>query len=422
MNNSYTTSGLSNRVHAFLVFFIALCSIRFYDFVPETMGKAIVLLADLLIIGFLLLFIVYGEGKSVKRHFSTEILMIFSSFIISSFAALLFHEQPITVTLYAQFAFYTFFFYFLLSNIEPDPDKIVKLFLWLGYLYAVIYFMQYLVYPTQLVSSKVLIDRGTVRIGMPGAEYMMVSWFILLNRYFNTKKIINILGLIPFVVIIIILATRQLLATTVLITFIQIILSKQLKSKISVFIMIALATIPFYFLFQDIFNEIISVSKKQQSDIGENIRLLAARFFMYDLNHNPLWIITGNGFPGPHSEYGVYLNRISKELGYYMSDVGIIGDFAKFGILYAIAELSLIFRLILFKHHPDFMFLRYIALMMLMTLFTGAGFGSGLIIQMCFFLYLIDKQIEKRNETAKEKVVDEYNVDETPAKEELQPV
>jgi hypothetical protein len=253
MNKSYTSSGLSNLLHTFLIWFIALCSLRFYDFVPETFGKAVVLLADLIIITFLLLFIVYGEGKSVKRHFSTEMLMIFSCLIISAFAAVLFHEQPITVTLYAQFAFYTLFFYFLLSNLEPDPDKILKLFLWLGYFYAVIYFVQYLIYPTQLVSSKVLIDRGTVRIGMPGAEYMMVSWFILLTRYFNTKKIINIFGLIPFVVIIIILATRQLLATTVLITLIYIILSKQLKSKISVFIMIAVAIIPFYFLFLDIF-------------------------------------------------------------------------------------------------------------------------------------------------------------------------
>ncbi len=392
-NSSPTFSGYINSL---LIWFIALCSIRFYDFVPETLGKAVVLLSVLVIFTILLLFIVYGQGKPVTRHFTTEIFIIFGSLIMSAFAALLFHEQPITVTLYAQFAFYTFFFYFLLSNINPNPQKIITLFLWLGYFYAIIYFVQYLLYPTQLVSSKVLIDRGTVRIGLPGAEYMMVSWFVLLTRYFNTKKIINIIGLIPFVVVLIILATRQMLAATVLVTFLYILFTRQLKSKISVFALIAISIIPFYFLFQGIFEEMISVSKDQQSAMHEDIRLLAAKFFMYDLNHNPLWIITGNGFPGPHSEYGVYLNRISKELGYYMSDVGLIGDFSKFGIFYAIAELTLIIRLIIFKHHTDFMFLRYIAIMMLMTLFTGAGFGSGLIIQMCFFLYLVDKQIENK--------------------------
>jgi hypothetical protein len=264
------------------------------------------------------------------------------------------------------------------------------MFIWLGYIYAFIYFLQYLVYPVQLVSSKVLIDRGTVRIVMPGAEYLFATWFIFLYRFFKTRKPIYILGLIPFIVILIIMATRQLIASIVLLTLLNIYQSKLIKSKLFVIILIGMAITPFYFLFQGIFDQIFAITSKQQGALNESIRFLAAKYFLFEFNPNPLWVLTGNGMPGSHSEYGAFLYRLSSTLGYYKSDVGIIGDFSSFGILFVAAQIIFLLKLAFYKIHGKYSFVKYMSLTMLLTMFTGAGLRASAIVMICLILYIVD--------------------------------
>ncbi|MBN2272718.1 MAG: hypothetical protein JXK95_00170 [Bacteroidales bacterium] len=393
MKNELTTTHKSNYVDSILIWFITLCSLKFYTlFVPETFGKAIILFGVLLVPGLLIVHFVYGKSISSRKHFIIEIILIFTAFFVSTIAARYFHSQSIMTTIFAQYEFYVFLFYFLIHRMKPDPDKLLTMFIWLGYIYAIIYIVQYLLYPTQIVNSKILADRNTVRIMMPGAGYMITAWFILLSRYFRTKQIINIIGLIPFVLVIILLGTRQIMATTALLTLLNILMSRTIKSKIFTYALIALAIVPFYFLFQGVFDQIIAVSHKESSSIQNNIRFLAARYFLFDLNDNPLWILTGNGMPGPHSDYGRFLYRISDQLGYFQSDVGIIGDFSKFGILFALAEIVFLIKMALCKCREKYSFIRYNALMILMSMFTGAGLGAAMIVQICFMLYITDTE------------------------------
>jgi hypothetical protein len=376
-----------------LIWLIALCSLKFYTFlISVTISKATVLGGLMIVVFFLGIHLVYGKGSGFKKHFKAELWMIFISLFISVFAANVFHEQNIGSTLFAQYEFYFFIFYFLLHRLKPDPDKLLNMFLWLGYGYSIIYFIQYIAYPMEIVSSKAIEDRGTIRILMPGAEFLITAWFILLSRFFTTRSIKHIIGLLPFVIILILLATRQVIAATVLLTILAIIFSKTLKSKFAVIGLIVVAIIPFYFLFQGIFDQMMDVSRVQRTNMGENIRMLAARYFLFDLNPNPVWIITGNGMPGPSSTYGKFLFRISEELGYHQSDVGLIGSFSRFGILFALAELIFLFRLVFFKVNEKYTFIRYNALMMLLTLFTGAGLRSSTIVLLCFMFYIIDSE------------------------------
>ncbi|MBN1415979.1 MAG: hypothetical protein JW973_12820 [Bacteroidales bacterium] len=391
-NNTYTTPYHTNAVDNILIWLIALCSLKFYTFlIPMIVAKSLALLGVVLVLGLIIIHLVYGNGLVIRKRFRIETVMIFIALIISVFAAKFFHEQSISLTLFSQYEFYLFLFYFLLHKMRPDPDKLMNMFIWLGYIYAFIYFLQYVAYPAQIVTSKTIFDRGTVRVLMPGTEYMVATWFILLSRYFRTKKIINIIGLLPFIIILIFLAVRQLIAATALLTLLNILLSKTLKSKVLVAFLIVLTIIPFYFLFQGIFDQLLEVSHKETSaSLQNNVRFLAAKYFLFDHNHNPLWILTGNGMPDQKSAYGKFLWQLSEKLGYYMSDVGIIGDFSKFGILFALAEISFLAKLSLYRCREKYSFIRYSALMSIMTLFTGAGLGASGIVKMCFLFYIMD--------------------------------
>jgi hypothetical protein len=373
-----------------LIWLIALCSIRFYTFlIPVTAAKAVALAGIALLLGMLAVYTVYGNRSEIRKRFTAQIVMIFMALIISAFAGLFFHNQPVMDSLFAEVEFLFFLTYILLHLIKPDPDRLVDMFVWIGYMYCIIYFVQYLVYPIHIVSARTMVDRGTVRSSMPGLEYMFASWFILLSRYFITNRIKYLIGLFPVLIIIILLASRQLIAATVFLTFLNILLSKKVKSKFAVFFLITLSIIPFFFLFQGIFNEIFSLTKRHQG-VADNIRLLTAHYFLFDFNHNPLWILTGNGSPSGHSEYGMFLTRISDKWGYYMSDVGVIGDFSKFGILFTLAQLIYLIKLSIYKYREKYSFVRYVALSMLITMFSGAGLLGPTIVHICFLFYIVD--------------------------------
>jgi hypothetical protein len=355
-----------------------------------TVAKGVSLMGVLLVFGLLMIYIAYANDDGIRKRFGTEIWMIFIALIVSAFACVFFHEQSILTSLFSQYEFYIFILYFLLHRMRPDTVKIVDMFVWLGYIYCFIYFLQYFAYPAKIVSSIIFNDRGTIRIFMPGSQYIFASWFILLSRFFITKRVINLIGLIPILIVFILLGTRQVLATVILLTLLNILLSRAIKSKVTTYILIALMLIPFYFLFQGIFDQLFEVSRKAQSGMKDNIRVLAANYFLFDFNRNPLWVITGNGMPGPHSHYGTFLSNMSEKLGYYQSDIGIIGDLSKFGILFALAQLMFMIKLIFLKYSEKHAFIRYNAIAMLLTMFTGAGLGSGIIVFICLMFYIAE--------------------------------
>lgn len=391
--NAYNISVLDGL----FIWIIALFGVKVYTFlITPTIGKALTLGCFIIVTALLLIHIIYGKRSEVKKGFLLEVSFIFISLIISVFAAYLFYDQSIRVTAFAQYEFYIFLFYFLIHRLRPDPDKILTMCVWLGYGYTIVYFLQYLAYPTEITSSKAISDRGSIRILIPGSEFMVTGWFIQLTRYFITKKIKYIIALFPYLVIIILLATRQVMAGMALITIYGVISSKTLKSKAWVLILIIISVIPFYFLFQEVFTHIFEVSQRDSDNFSDDIRVIAAKYFLFELNPNPVWIITGNGMPGPHTSYGQFLHRLAEELGYYQSDVGIIGSFSRFGIFFALGELLIVGRLALRRFDEKLKFVKYNALLMLMTMFTGAGLKASTIILLCFMMYVTDLDTQQK--------------------------
>lgn len=396
LSNSISKSYNSGYIDTVLIWCIALCSVKIFTFlVPFAIAKGFALAGSFLVIILLAMHIVYGKRSNIKKNFHIEIALILAALLLSAFAAEFFNDQSALSTIFYQYEFYMIFLYYLIHRIKPDPDKLLNVFLGMGYLYAAVYFLQYMAYPAEIVSSRFTESRGSVRINMPGSGFMFAGWFILLSRFFEKKDIKYIIALIPFIIVTILLASRQVLASMTLFTLLNILLSKQIKSKVLMYVVIALAIIPFYFLFQDVFNQIFEVTQRQQANMGKNVRLLASRYFLFDLNHNPLWILTGNGNPAPHSEYGDFLIRISDELGFYQSDVGIIGDFSKFGILFGLAEVIFLLKLVFYKVNEKYSFMRYFALASIMTIAVGAGMGAESFAIFCLMFYIVD--IDKQN-------------------------
>ncbi len=234
-------------------------------------------------------------------------------------------------------------------------------------------------------------DRGTIRIFIPGIQYMFTSYFILLGRFFTTKNAKYIIGLIPILIVVFLLGTRQLLAVILLLTLLNILFSRAVKSKFFTYLLIALCIIPFFYAFEGIFREILETSEQQISEgAAENIRYKASYFYLFNYNSNPLWILIGNGAPGLNSDYGNQVSMLSDKYGYYQSDIGIIGEFFKYGIIFVIGQIALLIKLLRIKLPEEHKFIIYNALSILLTMFVGAGLHASTIGLICFMMYFAD--------------------------------
>ena len=243
-------------------------------------------------------------------------------------------------------------------------------------------------------------DRGTLRIFMPGAGYLVIAYFIWLYYTFKAFKVRYVVFLLLSLGVFVLLGTRQVIASMLLLSILFIFQSKIVKSKFIIFMLIGLAIIPVYFIFQDIIYAMFEVTVSQSQSVESNIRLKAAKFFLTDFYPNNWAYFTGNGAAGS-SMYEVRITNYSERYGFYRSDIGLIGEYTKFGALFVIGVIIIFYRALTAKLPEHLMFIKYNFLGLILTLVTGAGaFGSSStnILINCMLLYLIDLYLNEKME------------------------
>lgn len=361
---------------------------------------------------FLVINMIYDRSRTFHMGFKREAWAMVIPLFIGLFSAKFFHEQSFAITIIAQHGVYFILFYFLLHKLKPHPEILMTIFIWLGYVYCILYTIQWAIFPRQIIFANMLFDRGTVRIFMPGPGYLFSGYFILLGRFFFTKNLKYIAGLIPYLIILLLMGTRQMIGSLVLATLINVLLSRTIRSKFFMYLLIASCLIPFYFIFQDIFDQMLSVTVEQKSEgITANIRYQAIIFYMFNVNKNPLWILVGNGMPDVLSNYGKMISSFGQNMGFYLEDIGLFADLFHYGIILVIAKLSIYIRLVRWPLLEKYTFIRYNVITILLTLFTGGGLNSSVLALTCMMMYIADiSKVDSELAEVKEPVAEKSTI------------
>ncbi len=383
-----------------IIIAIILSSLKFYSFafLPEVLIKVSEWLGIGLILVFTIVYVVYGREKPVRKNFIIPIILILFSVLLSMFGSYLFHDQSFALTAYAQRAMYLYMLYFLLHLMKVEGLFIIRTFVVLALIYMGIYIVQYVLYPIQITTTKMFIDRGTLRIFLSGAGYLVIAYFIWLYMLFRNYRLRYALFLLISLGIFVMMGTRQVLASMLLLTMLFIFQSKVIKSRLLLIVLIGFAVIPIYFLFQNIILSMFEVTQQQSRNLEGSIRVKAAMFFLTKFYPNELAYFIGHGNAGP-SLYGLRLARYAEEYGYYLSDIGLIGEYVEYGVMYVIGVFIILFKVLKTSLPENLMFIKYNFLGILLTLVTGGGaFGSGSnIIIICLLLYLVDLYISDKH-------------------------
>lgn len=377
-----------------LIILIILCSVSFFKI--KVIGKAdriFELLGVGLIIFFIVLFSTYGSKNNIiKQNYSFFIILMLIGVLISSLSVNYFYDQSIGTSLYQQRHTYFLLFYFLLPFLNPKPKLVIDLIFYTALVAAIIYILQYFAYPTKLTEAKMFLDRGTLRINLPGFTFIHLGYFLCLDQYFRTSKKKYLYGIFLLFITGLLSGTRTTLAIYVLISSGYLIINKHVKNKLLLFIIIGFIGFAGYIGFKGIIDEMRTSAERETSQGADYIRVRAANYFLSSLNKHKITYLIGKGHPDENSSYGRENKILAKKYGYYLSDVGIIGSYYKFGLLFALSALIILFKVLFKKLKSEYNFIKMFLVMQLIVIFIGyfsfEG-GDGAIVYI-FILYLTE--------------------------------
>lgn len=402
-----------------IILFIILSSMGMFNI--AFLGKDIIKIIELSGIGAILLVIVlqmvYSRGAAFAYSFKVEILLIFTGILLSMLMAYSGHNQGFSTTAIAQRFMYFYMFYFALHLIRISDKDLEKLMIYLAVAHVIFYMMQFMAFPNKIFDVRTSEDRGTLRIFLPGLSYLLLAYFYILNKLFERFSPGRLALLFFFFSIFILMGTRQIILSMFMLTMINVLLSKRVKSKAIILVLVVLSIFPIIFMFQDIFLNMLNVSQKQSEGFADDIRVRAATFFLTELFPNRLAYITGNGADSANSNYGFLIQSYRDAYGFYQSDVGLIGDYSRFGAFFVIGVFMIIYKVLTARLSVEYSYIKYFYINILLTLFTGGGaFGEGdSIVAICFTLYIIDidkhkQRIEDEDEEENDNQNDEVEI------------
>ncbi len=370
------------------------------SFIPFNVIKYIQLLSIGLIFLIVGIEYVYNREERFYPFFGKEVFIILLSIFLSMFGAYAGHGQSFGITFIAQRFMYFYIFYFLLHVLRADPRDIEKIIIGLGITITIFYLVQYVLYPKVIFNVRISKERGTLRIFLPGISFVMINFYYSMVRFFTKYEFKwGALFFLSFMIIVF-LGTRQILFSSLLIMIVFLITSKRIQSKLVLIPLGMLALIPIFFLFENIINEMLTLSKKQSSGEDDVQRIKTITFFLTDFYKNNIAYLVGNGVDSQNSPYGVEIQQMRIEKKYYLSDIGIIGNYVRYGVLFLVGAISILIKVFKYKLSPNLQYIKLYVAMITILLLTGGDFGDVYsYVPLLLMLYLID--VDLYDQTAK---------------------
>lgn len=329
---------MTKRIQVLFVFLFILIYLRFFDamFLDKSVVNYLVFIA---ILGSILVSIPFVMPKG-KGFVLPVQLMVFST-VISMVMANITWDQSFKNSIIETIPYMVWIFFFYLIHIKIPVKTIEKIIMVFGVIYAILYFYQLAQSPTvifgkPLRGNEFELQRGMMRIIFPGAGIFILAVFISINKLTSRVRgkwfwfSFSLLGII----IPIMQVTRQFIAGILLIYLFHFLKGQPFYKKA---IILAFCISMGFFIVNSgtqIFKGLNEALKEDVKEGWGNVRVQAGTYFLTEFSPDNATRVLGNGVPNwGESSYGIFVENMEKEYGYFMSDVGIIGIYAMFGVL-----------------------------------------------------------------------------------------
>jgi hypothetical protein len=225
------------------------------------------------------------------------------------------------------------------------------------------------------------------------------------HQYLNTQRLKHLFLAFIGLIGVYYHGARQFLAAAVVCMGIDVLFATG-RAKLNMIALGMCGGMILLFFSETLFGEYIEMTASQVENSDTDIRILAGNFFLNE--YWPSWVtkIIGNGRPSADSSYGQELNAFKEYFHFYRVDVGIIGSYNEFGILFVINVMWMNLKGLTNKFYDrNNMYLKLFFFNALMLLLISEYYADPASIPFyCMILYLIDKTYEEKK-LAQEAVV-----------------
>lgn len=343
----------------------------------------------------LIVIVFYKKINEETLIFKTNVFLFMLIPLISSLAAHWFHHQPLTFSILAVFKedFY-WLLYFVLHIFKIRPSQVIKLMIFVGLVWAGLTIGQQFTYPYYFFYRREDDFRaGVIRFMLDRHHYGIFLVLYYYNRFLNTQKIKHLLWVFIGLVAFYYFGARQYGVGVFICLFLSMFIVKGRGRNYAITFSL-LFVIAFFVLKNTLFAEYVSMTSEQLND-HDDIRRLSANFFLFDYWPNWLTRIIGNGREGWGSSYTAEIVSLMQDMGFYRTDVGIIGTYNLFGVFYVINNLWTHIKGLKIRNlrNNSYLILFFVHSFMLLLL-TDFFADVTAIPFYCFIFYLIDKYNE----------------------------
>lgn len=389
----------------FFIVLLTIVSIRAWSFqsIPESIYDAL----ELIVIFFLVFFVWvnYKKIKGKKLIFKDNVVLFMLIPVISIFGAFVYHDQPFYLSLLILRTNFYWLFYFLLHIYNVPVKKLIGLMTFVGIVWATLTIVQQFTYPVYYFftrtddeeTGKSILRAGIYRFQLSRYDFGEFVAIYFFDKFLRTKIFKYLLYVLFVLIGFYYFGTRQF-AIALILVIIMTAFMQSGKTKVLAIIFIAIVATFLIFYRDVLFSKFIELTSDQFNDKDGDVRILCAQYFMFE--YWPHWtaVFLGNGRAHGISSYGLELKNTATGLGFYLSDIGIIGSFNEFGIFYILNVIAFNIKGLRKRYYlEEDKYLRLFFYYSIIILVLVTSYSNGRSIPFyCFLLYFVDKSYEKK--------------------------
>lgn len=302
-------------------------------------------------------------------------------------------------------------FLFYLYKLNLSYNEVIKFIIIQAIVYALLYGYAMYCAPQIIFVIDNNVDtlsdetRGIFRIVLASKGFIILLYFLFLNKYSTFKNKKYLLMALGLFVIIVLMVTRQFILFSLMIGLFYL-LKKNKYSWLAIFALFIVFNMMSIKLKDDsVLGNLYNLTEEQFNDNKKgdtNIRIIEYEYFCTEFNNNPLAILFGNGQAHDESSFGKVILKL-KDQKLFLSDVGYAYVYSVLGLLGIYIVLSLFYRVIKTKCRDD---LIYPKLYLIYVAFANIAcvFFFGDMISICVALYIFDKFSIDKKQNGRSKV------------------
>ena len=293
--------------------------------------------------------------------------------------------------------------YWFMLCYKPTEQQVIKVFTIVAFAIFALQFTQQF-FPNQAMfgvreleyTNKVLEQRNGIyrfRIGN-NCVFTLPILFLAWVRILRKRDISQFMTFVIMFLSVYLTLTRQVIASALVTLFLGVYLFKLRPNKLIMFFMYVLVATVLILNFNSVFGAFFEQSSTEL-DSDNYIRFLSGEYFLEESLKSPLVFLFGHGVPSGGSAYDLFLNKLG-DIGYYTSDVGVIGAAYEFGYIYTFLFYVLGFYILIRyrKVIPSYLQMSVLAMtiysIMIFSILQAAG-----VIAWSMILYLCELHIRR---------------------------